>query len=69
MISLQTNTNSLVAQQNLNRAFQSKTIQQLTSGYRINSSSDDKAHILQQSSIAAMSQANSASQAVLRLLQ
>src|SRR6516164_9361382 len=45
MISLQTNTNSLVAPSNLNvnRAFQSKTIQRLTSGYRINSSSDDAA--------------------------
>jgi flagellin len=45
MISIQTNVNSLVAQQNLsvNSAFQSKTIQQLTSGYRINSSGDDAA--------------------------
>ena len=45
MISLQTNVNSLVAQQNLNvnSAFQSKTIAQLTSGYRINSSGDDAA--------------------------
>jgi flagellin len=45
MISLQTNLNSLVAQQNLsvNNMFQSKTIQQLTSGYRINSSGDDAA--------------------------
>src|SRR5438105_373150 len=45
MISLQTNVNSLVAQQNLsvNNIFQSKTIQQLTSGYRINSSGDDAA--------------------------
>ena len=45
MISLQTNLNSLVAQQNLsvNNSFQSKTIQQLTSGYRINSSGDDAA--------------------------
>src|SRR5450755_992274 len=45
MISLQTNVNSLVAQQNMgvNSAFQSKTIQQLTSGYRINSSGDDAA--------------------------
>ncbi|HTS28182.1 MAG TPA: flagellin [Bryobacteraceae bacterium] len=45
MISLQTNVNSLVAQQNLsvNNAFQSKTIDQLTSGYRINSSGDDAA--------------------------
>jgi flagellin len=45
MISFQTNVNSLVAEQNLNvnNAFQSKTIQQLTSGYRINSSADDAA--------------------------
>jgi flagellin len=45
MISLQTNVTSLMAQQNLNtdNAFQSKTIQQLTSGYRINSSGDDAA--------------------------
>jgi flagellin len=45
MISIQTNVNSLVAQQNLNvnNIFQSKTIQQLTSGYRINSSGDDAA--------------------------
>ncbi len=45
MISLQTNVDSLVAQDNLNinSQFQSKTIQQLTSGYRINSSGDDAA--------------------------
>jgi flagellin len=45
MISIQTNIDSLVAQQNLNvnNMFQSNTIQQLTSGYRINSSSDDAA--------------------------
>ena len=45
MLSIQTNVNSLVAQENLNinNAFQSKTIQQLTSGYRINSSGDDAA--------------------------
>lgn len=45
MLSIQTNVNSLVAQQNLNvnNAFQSQTIQQLTSGYRINSASDDAA--------------------------
>ncbi|MBZ5727986.1 MAG: hypothetical protein LAP87_23710 [Acidobacteriia bacterium] len=44
-LSIQTNVNSLVAQQNLNvnNKFQSKTIQQLTSGYRINSSGDDAA--------------------------
>ncbi|MGA2183788.1 MAG: flagellin [Bryobacteraceae bacterium] len=45
MISIQTNMNSLVAQENLNvnSQFQSKTIQQLTSGFRINSSADDAA--------------------------
>ena len=45
MISLQTNVTSLMAQQNLNtdNSFQSKTIQELTSGYRINSSGDDAA--------------------------
>ena len=45
MISIQTNIDSLVAQQNLNvnNMFQSNTIQQLTSGYRINSSADDAA--------------------------
>src|ERR1041384_3089249 len=44
-ISIQTNVNSLVAQQNLSvtQMFQSKTIQQLTSGYRINQSGDDAA--------------------------
>ena len=43
MLSIQTNVNSLVAQENLNinNEFQSQTIQQLTSGYRINSSGDD----------------------------
>ena len=45
MISLQTNVDSLIAQRNLSadNNFQSKTIQQLTSGYRINSSGDDAA--------------------------
>ena len=45
MISIQTNIDSLVAQQNLsvNNQFQSNTIQQLTSGYRINSAADDAA--------------------------
>ena len=45
MLSIQTNVNSLIAQENLsvNNEFQSKTIQQLTSGYRINSSGDDAA--------------------------
>ena len=44
-ISLQTNLDSLVGQQNLTatEAFQSTTIQQLTSGYRINSAADDAA--------------------------
>jgi flagellin len=45
MLSIQTNVNSLVAQQNLsvNSQFQSRTIQQLTSGFRINSAGDDAA--------------------------
>ena len=45
MISLRTNVDSLNAQMNLknNSAFQSKTINQLTSGYRINQSGDDAA--------------------------
>jgi len=45
MISLQTNVASLQAQHNLNadNKFQGKTIEQLTSGYRINSSGDDAA--------------------------
>lgn len=45
MLSIQTNVTSLVAEQNLNvnNAFQSKTIERLTSGYRINSSGDDAA--------------------------
>jgi flagellin len=45
MISIQTNVDSLVAQQNLglDNQFQSNTIQQLTSGYRINRSGDDAA--------------------------
>src|SRR6185295_3420985 len=44
-ISIQTNVNSLVAQENLrvNSMFQSRTVQRLTSGYRINSSGDDAA--------------------------
>jgi len=43
--SFQTNVTSLVAEQNLrvNADFQSKTITQLTSGYRINNSGDDPA--------------------------
>ena len=45
MISLRTNVDSLNAQMNLkiNSNFQSKTISQLTSGYRINQSGDDAA--------------------------
>lgn len=45
MLSLQTNVNSLTAQQNMNvnSQFMSQTIRQLTSGYRINSSGDDAA--------------------------
>src|SRR6201746_1180896 len=44
-ISIQTNVASLVAQNNIrvNTQFQSNTIQQLSSGYRINSSADDAA--------------------------
>ncbi|MCC7175678.1 MAG: hypothetical protein IT159_10825 [Bryobacterales bacterium] len=44
-VSIQTNVNSIVAQENLRVTgeFQSKTIQRLTSGYRINSSGDDAA--------------------------
>lgn len=44
-ISFQTNVTSLIAQNNLrvNTNFQSQTIQQLTSGFRINSSGDDAA--------------------------
>ncbi len=45
MISIQTDVTSLIAQQNLNTntAAEGNTIQQLTSGYRINSSGDDAA--------------------------
>jgi len=45
MLSIQTNVNSLIAQNNLriNQMFQQNTITQLTSGYRINSSGDDAA--------------------------
>jgi flagellin len=44
-LSIQTNTDSLVSQQNLltNSIFESKTIGQLTSGYRINNAGDDPA--------------------------
>ncbi len=44
-MSIQTNVNALTAQENLrtNNDFQSRTIQRLTSGYRINSSGDDAA--------------------------
>src|SRR5438309_7656150 len=43
MISFQTNVDSLAAQNNmrLNGSMQSQTVQQLTSGFRINSSGDD----------------------------
>src|SRR5436853_3828115 len=43
--SIQTNVNSLIAQENLrvNSNFQGQTIQRLTSGYRINQSGDDAA--------------------------
>src|SRR3954468_11348527 len=45
MISIRTNADSMAAQNSLklNSNFQSKTIQQLTTGYRINSSGDDAA--------------------------
>lgn len=45
MISIQTNVTSLIAQQdlNVNTNAESNTIQQLSSGYRINSSGDDAA--------------------------
>ena len=45
MISIQTNVNSLMSQNSLrvNSNFQGTTIQQLSSGYRINSSADDAA--------------------------
>ncbi len=45
MISLQTNVTSLFAQEQLNENnnFESNTIQQLTSGYRINNAGDDAA--------------------------
>lgn len=45
MITVQTNLPSLLAQENLrvNGDFQSRTIQRLTSGYRINQSGDDAA--------------------------
>ena len=45
MISLQTNVTSLFAQEQLNKNanFESNTIQQFTSGYRINNSGDDAA--------------------------
>ena len=44
-ITIQTNYASMVAANNLsvNNAFQTKTIEALTSGYRINSSGDDAA--------------------------
>ncbi len=45
MLTIQTNYASLVAQNNLqvNSNFQTKTIEQITSGYRINSAGDDAA--------------------------
>jgi len=48
MLSIVTNVDSLVAQQNLNvnQKFQSNTIQQLTSGYRINTSADDASGLI-----------------------
>ncbi|HVW07883.1 MAG TPA: flagellin [Bryobacteraceae bacterium] len=61
-ISFQTNYASLVAQNNLstNTDFQTKTIEQLTSGYRINQSGDDAAGLAvanqYQSSVAELTQ-------------
>ena len=61
-ISIQTNVTSLFAQQNLatNTEFQSQTIQQLTSGFRINRSGDDAAGLavanLYRSNIAELNQ-------------
>jgi flagellin len=48
MLSIQTNVASLTAQQNLNvnSDFQTQTITRLTSGYRINQSSDDAAGLV-----------------------
>jgi flagellin len=45
LLSIQTNTNSMGAQENLrlNNDFQARTITRLTSGYRINQSGDDAA--------------------------
>ena len=45
--SIQTNANSLIAQENLrvNSNFQSQTIRRLTSGYRINQSGDDAKYL------------------------
>src|SRR6201992_48115 len=44
-LSIQTNVASLIAQSNIriNTKFQNNTIEQLSSGYRINSSADDAA--------------------------
>jgi flagellin len=48
MLSIQTNYASMVAQDNFNTNsdFQTKTIQEITSGYRINSSADDAAGLV-----------------------
>jgi flagellin len=48
MISIQTNYAAMVGEQNLavNNTFQTNTIEQLTSGYRINSSGDDPAGLV-----------------------
>jgi flagellin len=48
MLSIQTNVNSLLAQENLrvNSDFQSQTIQRITSGYRITKSGDDAAGLV-----------------------
>src|SRR5881227_1028599 len=62
MLSIQTNVASLIAQNNLrvNSEFQSRTIERITSGFRINSSGDDAAGLAvangYRSSVAELSQ-------------
>jgi flagellin len=71
MLSIQTNYASMVANQNFNTNsdFETKTIEQLTSGYRINSSADDAAGLAvanqYSSNVAQLTQGvNNANQAV-----
>src|SRR5215472_4104014 len=70
MLSIQTNVNSLVAQQNMsvNNAFQSKTIEQLTSGYRINSSGDDAAGLAVANKFRSIAELTQGSAEILALL-